>query len=92
MGHSYVDGVCSNCGEAAPEVVSYKLITLDNVKEGNYILGAVRGGAYPTIYPATAKISTGTDSDWIVSDTAVTAIEDVITSDQLPEDGRCAGL
>ncbi len=88
MGHSYVDGVCSNCGEAAPEVVSYKLITLDNVKEGNYIIGAVRKGAYPTIYPATAEISTGTYNDWIVSDTAVTAFEDVITSDQLPEDGQ----
>lgn len=89
LGHNYVDGVCSNCGEAAPEVVSYKLITLDNVKEGNYIIGAVRDAEYPTIYPATGKmILDKSNSDWLVSDTAVTAIEDVITSDQLPEDAQ----
>ena len=89
LGHNYVDGVCSNCGEAAPEVVSYKLITLDNVKEGNYIIGAVRDAEYPSIYPATGKmILDNSNSDWLVSDTAVTAIEDVITSDQLPEDAQ----
>lgn len=84
-GHSYVDGICENCSEEEPEVDSYQLITLDTVKEGEYIIGAVRSETYPTFYPATTKISSG---DLYVSGTAVTATDDTITGDLLPTDAQ----
>ena len=84
-GHSYVDGICKNCSEEEPEVDSYQLITLDTIKEGEYIIGAVRSETYPTFYPATTKISSG---DLYVSETAVTATDDTITGDLLPTDAQ----
>ncbi len=81
LGHDYVEGTCTRCGEAQPEVNGYKLITLDDVKAGNYIVAAPKAGAYPDVYPAIAKISSG---DWYVSDTVVTAVADTIS----PEDAQ----
>lgn len=81
-GHDYTNGVCKTCGA---EEAFYKLITLENVKAGNYIIGAKRGKTYPDIYPATSKISSG---DWVVSDTFITAANDAITADQLPKDAQ----
>ncbi len=88
IGHNFVEGVCSVCGVAKGEAVNYSLIDLDTIVEGNYVIAAVLGGEYPTVYPATSKITTGSNFDWGVSATAVTANEDVISSDDLAEDAQ----
>ncbi len=87
-GHDFVDGTCSVCGAAKGETVNYSLIDLETIVEGNYVITAVLGGEYPTVYPATSKLTTGSNADWGVSSTAVVAVEDVITSDDLPEDAQ----
>ncbi len=84
--HDYVDGVCTICGETEPETAKFELIDLETIVEGNYVIAAVLGDQYPTVYPATSKITTGSNFDWAVSATAVTANEDVISADALPED------
>ena len=87
--HTMVNGVCTVCGEGKPVEGGYKLISLDNVSAGNYIIGAVRSGAYPTIYPATATIAKSSDNtDWVVSETSVTATSDTIREADLPADAQ----
>ncbi len=88
LGHNYVDGTCERCGEAQPDVASYKLIDIADVKAGNYIIAARRNATYPTVYPATNTLTTGSNYDWNVSDTSVTATADVITADLLPADAQ----
>ena len=85
-GHNFVDGTCTACGEAQPETAKFELIDLETIVEGNYVIAAVLGGEYPTVYPATSKITTGNNFDWAVSATAAVANENVISADDLPED------
>lgn len=84
-GHSYgEDGICTVCDTNQADAVSYELVTADTITAGNYIIGAIRDGSYPTIYPATATCS----GYWTVSDNSVTATENVITSDMFPSDAQ----
>ncbi|MBE6985250.1 MAG: hypothetical protein E7434_06550 [Ruminococcaceae bacterium] len=89
LGHSYVSGVCSRCGDVQTGAsVSYGLVSADTAVAGQYIIGAVRDGAYPAIYPATAAVS----ADWTVSDIAVTANNGIISSSDLPADAQIVTL
>ncbi len=91
-GHSYVNDICSGCGAAKPgtngNAGDYVLITPETATAGKYIIGAVRSGTYPTIYPATSAIS----GDWSVSSTTVSASNDIITSASLPADAQVVTL
>lgn len=75
LGHDYVDGICTRCGEEQAPAVTYVAINLETITAGNYIIAAVKGDTYPTVYPAT-KVG----ADVTVSDTAVTANAGVIAS------------
>ena len=82
LGHNYVDGVCSVCGTAQPElpdVTNYELVTVENVTAGNYVIGAIRSGAYPAVYLATGA----SNGDIVVDGTAVTAENDQLTEEQV---------
>ncbi len=82
IGHNFVDGVCSNCG--SKEDTNYGLVSLNDVAAGNYVIASTRKSTYSTLYPATASISTY----WTVSNTAITANNNIITSGQLPSDAQ----
>lgn len=91
-GHTFVDGVCS-CGVNQADIISYVKVDAENVTAGQYIIGAIRAGAYPAVYPATATTKTSSGkTDWNVSATSVTAKDDVITSEMLPADAQVVVL
>ena len=85
-GHSYgQDGICTVCGAVKAPSVAYEVATFENVVAGKYIVGATRttSSSYPTIYPATSKTSGG---NWCISNSRITAVDDLIISDDLPVD------
>ncbi len=82
LGHLYVDGTCTRCGATQAPSVSYVGINLETITEGKYIIAAVRSDAYPTVYPATSKLG----ADINVTETAITAESDVITSADFTDD------
>ena len=82
LGHNFANGSCTNCG--AKEDASYGLISVNTVTAGEYVIASTKKSTYETLYPATAKI----DTYWTVSNTAITAKNDIITSGQLPADAQ----
>ena len=86
LGHNYVDGFCTVCNAEQAPVAHFKAVSLAEVMEGNYVIGAIRADVYPTVYLATGTVKGG---DWVVSDTAITANEeDTVSSENFPVDGQ----
>ncbi len=83
-GHTYVDGACA-CGATQAPASYFKAIDLDNITEGKYLIGAVRGETYPNVYIATAKISSG---DITTTENFVTVAEDFIYSANIDDNAQ----
>ena len=77
--HTMVNGVCTVCGEGKPVEGGYKLITLESITEGNYLIGAIRSETYPNVYLANGTITSG---QMQVADSYVTAQSNTISSSQ----------